>query len=160
MHDVTKHGDFIQGLRDLAQFIEDHPELSLPLAATFTNYGYDSKAEASMLAAAMRPCKKDYQDTLFSLIKEFGPHSLRFVFMRNEVCEPVVIGKRIIPAVEAKMVPAKLIEAQPEREEEIVEWRCGTSLLESGSRQLKQGTTIEMEVEPLALAGAVDDMPF
>lgn len=160
MYDVTKQREYAQGLRDLAQFIEDHPQIKLPDTKQVVWYGYNSKADAAMLAGVLRPCKKDYQETLFSLIKSFGPIEAKFVFMRNTVCEPVVVGKRIIPATEAQMVPAKLIEAQPERSEDVVEWRCGTSLLDSGFEALGRGVTIEAEPEPLALVGGEDDFPF
>lgn len=124
MIDVTHHREFSQGLRDLADFVDSHQDIELPYINPFTAYGYSSKEDAAMLLRRLGGCEKKYEGELFALVKSFGPLAIRYVFMRQAVCEAVVVGKRIVPAEPEKIVPAKVIPAIAAREEDVIEFRC------------------------------------
>jgi hypothetical protein len=106
--------EYTQSLREFADFLEAHPEVPLPFFQAFGWYGYRDKGRAGVvaLAKALAHVRKDYDGASLWIRAEFAPGvTLCYGCPREEVCERVVTGTRIIPA-------------QPEREEEIVEWRC------------------------------------
>lgn len=120
-----KNQEYVAGLRALADWYEANPDMPLPNpnAQVFnvSDIADDQKKAAQLIMKAAAPCKKIYADKLFHITKEFGPVELEFIFLREKVCERVVIAK--------EEVPERLIPAQPERVEpayvrEIVEWRC------------------------------------
>lgn len=49
---------------------------------------------------------------------------------RDVVCRKIVIGKKTVPATEER-----IIEAEPEREVDIVEWECPESFIALGKKQ-------------------------
>jgi hypothetical protein len=114
---MNERQEFAQGLRDMADWYEVHPEITLPFKE-FMNYTMNTKEDAQIVMRAMGSCVKTYDDSIFGLEKHFGPIKARFVFMRNEVCERKVVGTKIVPE---KFTPAK---TEPEHEVEIVEWEC------------------------------------
>ena len=114
--------EYANGLRLLADWFDAHPEVETP-GNEISVYGTDSKENAALTMRALTPCAKKYTESIFSLSREFGPIMLRYVFMRNAVCTPRVVGQR---EVEAKVIPAKF---EPERfieahTEDIIEWDC------------------------------------
>jgi len=106
----------IEGLRQLADFLEAHP--SIPVAfQTFKVY-FDNRDE---LAAAARigSWEKIYRDTFFILRRTFGSVRLEVFTDREKVCKAVVVGTRQIAAVAA--VPAHI--------ENVIQWECETESL-------------------------------
>lgn len=122
----------IEGLRSIANFLEDHPELPLP-DMDFRIYSLNSKEEAQAVARAFGNFEKGYSNWYATLTKafvkgEFGAEvALSYVFNREAICERKVVGVRTIPA---EFVPAHTTEA---RTEEIVEWDCGSILGEANA---------------------------
>lgn len=104
---------FTDGLRDVAQWYDDHPEIEQPEFYAVDHYGLNTKEEAAATMLALKPCHKEYQDSLFLLTREFGSVKLRFLFYRDQVCTKRVVGFREIPE-----------QTLPARKEEIVEWEC------------------------------------
>lgn len=119
---MTTAAEYANGLRELADWIEAHPDIPLP-PTYFNNYSMDTKEDAAKCLKALKPCRKEYSGEMFSLSREFGVIKLKFTFYRNAVCTPKVVGTRII---EAHTKPAVFIPAEhiPERTEEIIEWDC------------------------------------
>jgi hypothetical protein len=115
---AKKRVDAIQGLRDLADFLEQHPGVPAPTYNTL-NVGGESREDLARIAR-LCPWQKDFGGEYFSLRKIFkGPLTLDVYVSRDQVCRKIVTGTRIVPAVEA----------QPEREEEVTEWVCEDALL-------------------------------
>lgn len=122
---------FIFSLRQIADFYETHPELPIPFLSEINGY-VTTKEELKQVANNLGSCHKTYNNSLFTLSKEFGEILLSFHAGREQVCERVVIGKKmvekeIVIATEKKMV-----------EEEIVEWKCTDTSLLKGKEEMKQ----------------------
>jgi hypothetical protein len=112
-----ERADAIQGLRDLADFLEQHPGVPAP---TYNALLVSSTKEMLTRIARMASWTKDYGGEYFSLKKEFlGGLTLDIYTSRSEVCRKVVVGERVVPARPA----------EPERVEEVVEWVCEEALL-------------------------------
>lgn len=116
----------ITGLRELATFLEDHPQVPAPIYQVTVNAFAQSKAEI-VAAARLGGWRKDYNTTWFNLRRTFGGAmdegvSLDINIARAEVCERIVVGTEIVPARPAVA----------EHEIEKVEWRCEGSLLAAG----------------------------
>lgn len=141
---MTDRTAFAQGLRDLADALDAHPEIPLPTTPFFarihppTDLDDERKREyarrrAAEIARAI-PSKVDKQafGSVFSLSAKFGPISVDFDFNREQVCERVVTGTRTVTEEEPDpdamaQVPKRTVT----REVEDVEWRCPDSLLGS-----------------------------
>ena len=115
---MATHAEYANGLRAIADFVETHPELHLP-NDELCCFSMDEKAQAAAVLLALKPCKKNYGETVFYITREFGPVTLKYYFNRNSVCTPRVVGKKIVPAE-----PMKIIDARPEHEVDIIEWDC------------------------------------
>lgn len=110
---------FVKALRELADWYESHPDAPTPCAETINVF-----PDVSDLASGVRHCggfKKVHADKWFFLTRDFGGIRLEFNFSRDEVCERIVIGKRVVP-----------VQITPEHEEEIVEWKCHPLLKDDG----------------------------
>lgn len=105
--------EYVDGLRRLADWYEQHPGVQLPFQHHPTVYAYSIKEDALAIASILGHSKKEFNGANFYLIKEFGEVKLRFYFSREAICERVVTGTKVIPAV-----------SYPERIEEIIEWKC------------------------------------
>jgi hypothetical protein len=129
------HAEFVQGLRELAQFYEDHLEVKLPQYSShfsvFANeYLYGSKEEAkeTVIAAAKAfgHSEKIYSQESFQLVKEFtGGIKLTVLTDRKVVCTPVVVGKKTIPG---RVEPAVAERYIPEATVDEIEWKCESIL--------------------------------
>lgn len=128
MKQELNHQTYAAGLRELADWVEAHPEVQLP-TDHLQSYIFGDRGAPSEVLHAMKPCKKEYTESYFHLIRHFGPIKLDYFFDREAVCQRVVVGKRQIEAHlrPATLIPAEMIEAH---EEDVVEWRCGQALLD------------------------------
>ncbi len=107
--------DVIQGLRELADFLEQHPDVPAPAYNTLNAQAWSK--EALTLAARAASWTKDYNDNYFSLRRMFPGYLTFDVYVeRNTICRKVVTGTRLEPA-------------QPEREVETYERVCDEPLL-------------------------------
>ena len=125
MIDFTREG-FIQSLRDAADFFEANNAIIVPKwqqdINCFATNDELAKQEARNFAKAFGKAEKEYGDTLFEMSKHFGAGiRVRFLAHREAVCERVVLDRKIVPAF---IVPAREGYTEPERVEEVVEWRC------------------------------------
>lgn len=79
----------IAGLRELATYLEAHPEAELygPMFNVFV----DSREELSAIARQNKPIAKSYKGEWFCLVKTFsGGVTLEFNIKRDRVCRRVV----------------------------------------------------------------------
>ena len=110
--DIARRTAYIAGLREMAQFLEDHPTLEAPYSNTCNVF---VKAAELPALARLTAWTKEYFDTWFALSKSFsGNIELQYNVPRNEVCRKVVTGTRIVAAREA----------EPEHVENVEEWVC------------------------------------
>lgn len=103
-----------ESLRALAAFLDDHQEIKVgEQNVTILHYVSTRKEIAECARAAS--WRKVYTNDYFELHRDFGNGiTIQVYTPRGQVCEKVVVGKRIVPARPA----------EPEREEEVVEWVC------------------------------------
>jgi hypothetical protein len=114
---TTENTEFAEGLRKVADFYEQHPEVVAP-RISIDNFALSSKEEASAVARALGSCRKTYSDDMLTISRDFGPVEVRFYFTRSEVCTRKVVGIETVPA---EFVPAY---TRPARTRDIVEWEC------------------------------------
>ncbi len=129
------HTEYANALRRIADFVEVHPKISIPDTTNIDIYQWiEGKEFLTEIARIFGTCKKDYGTTYSTVKKDFGGIFLSATTYKEQVCERVVIGKKIVPEI---IIPASLI---PEHEEEIVEWKCPESLLASEEEELDDTT--------------------
>jgi len=119
--------EYAAGLRELADWIEAHPEMPRP-GGTLTVYTLNSREEAAACLKALGTCQKEYTESNFYLSREFGPIKLTFMFYRSAVCQRRVVGQKQVgtQVIPARITPEEII---PAHTEDIVEWDCEESLL-------------------------------
>lgn len=78
--------DYIQGLRDLADWLEDTPSATVPVYQSVYVY-LSSKEHAVQLAKEAGSIRKNYEDSRLVLEKRFG-HTIRYKanVTRDKVC--------------------------------------------------------------------------
>jgi hypothetical protein len=127
--------ELVEGLRKLADFIEEHPELPIsdPEISveywihepyTFDDDQRSVKERMQVAARALGRANKEYYGSYFNLSRKFSEHvKLEFTSDRQEVCRRVV--KEVVHHPE-QIVPQKVL---PARTEEVVEWVCDDPIL-------------------------------
>jgi hypothetical protein len=162
MTEVT-HAQFVQGLKELAEFYEAHPEVKLPYSPVFSIFSWNKEEairDAVLCAHAFGYAEKSYSTDYFRMTKKFpGGISLEFCTDRQAVCTPVVVGTKVEPA---HTIPAQKEKFVPERVVEQVEWRCQPLLAGAPPSRIeevaeeKTEKALEAEWEPLT----DQDIPF
>lgn len=124
--------EMVEGLRELADFIEAHIELPIDSRFKLNTFLYDScmnkspysviegsaKNKLRVATKALGKAEKRWGDYYIDVARKFGPITLEFTINKGAVCERIVTG--------TKEVPEQLL---PARTEEIVEWKCVESIL-------------------------------
>lgn len=111
---------YVQGLRELASFIEASAALPCPYGTSFNAF-VNNKADLADIARSGTRWDKGVSGNYFFLRKEFaGGHTYEINVNREQVCRKVVTGTEIVPA-------------QPEQVVETVEWICDEPLLVAAS---------------------------
>ena len=109
--------DYARGLRAIADWYEANPDIPIPYSGEISVFGVkETQEEAARIAEALKPCRKAWDGEFFRLKREFDGLILSFVFMRSAVCTARVVGHRVIPATEERII-------------EVIEWDCPDSLL-------------------------------
>jgi hypothetical protein len=119
--DKRTHVTFANDLRDLADWVESHPELQIPGLDRV-----DIFQRLPLYAKAMGTVEKEADDSFFMLRKNFGSIQLEVNWWREQVCERVKVGEKVIPE---QILPAKSEEIIPEHVENVYEWKCPESIL-------------------------------
>lgn len=105
---------YIKGLRELATFLEEHPELPHPPCPSTQLVTVDTKAELAAIArvSGVRWDKDFQSEHYFALKTAFHGDVVYGVFIeRSQVCEKHSLGTKLIPAT-------------PEHEVENFRWVC------------------------------------
>ena len=131
---TPKSSPYTDGLRELADWLDAHPEWTPYLPEHFYSWIPSDEAKATMARAArdMGTARKTVNENLgtFRLEKSFGPHTMHVIADRAAVCERVVVGKHVEKTIEK--VPVGEVtyeEREVEHVVEDVEWVCPPSLL-------------------------------
>jgi hypothetical protein len=110
--------DYANGLRALATWIDEHPELVPTNIPEIAWFHMNSKEEAEALVRALgHVVKKRYADSLLSLEHNFGDLKFRVVFSRDNICTSRVVRTEVVPE-----------HTIPSYTREILEWDCGSLL--------------------------------
>lgn len=122
--------DYVQGLRDVANFLESHPSLIPPYSGVDIYLSVSSdELRPAMRNLGGQLTKKTYGEDLFEVARHFGPHKISLNVPREEVCE----RKVTVEVEEVEEVDPEALAALPKvkvtREVEHVEWICPPSLL-------------------------------
>lgn len=129
---VEERARYVAGLRAAADFYEQHTDVKTPGDTSLNNYVVNTKEDARAIIKALGSCVKFYDDVYFRIVKEISPgFSLRFVLMRDNVCEKVQVGTKVVPEHVIPPEPAREEKFVPRREEPIYEWRCASILAPS-----------------------------
>lgn len=119
------NAELIDGLRQLADWLEAHP-IPRSYSGVDMNIFFD---DVTALVAGTRGwgrLEKKGQGDFYFLRKEFGSEVRLDANVRREVlCERVKVGERVVPAQ-----PERILPAEPEKVEDVYEWKCPDSLLE------------------------------
>jgi len=121
MDRLSRHEEFVKGLRDLADWYEARPELPAPVMTNFYVFVYNAN-EFKRLARIAGSGRKVQNSGYLGLERSFGPIEWKLNVAQERVCERVQTGTKDIPAKPAE--PAK-----PSRTEPVYEWRCPESIL-------------------------------
>lgn len=119
--------DYTAGLRQVADFLDEHPELVEELAISGQDFGIflgTAEEAAGWIRRIGGTFQKAKVGGYYELRRQFGPHKVTINVAESVICERVVVGTRTVekPDPDAPMV---------EVEEEVVEWRCPPVLAES-----------------------------
>lgn len=128
-----KHAEFVQNLRNAADFFEAHPELGVPTTALDFVFAGDVNGKScdtkEGLAEFVRlvggRIEKKEDDTFYRLISQQNGFIVRAIAWRQNVCERVQIATKLEPA---HVIPAQEETEVPEREVPVYEWRCPSLL--------------------------------
>lgn len=119
------HKEYAQALRNIADWIEAHPEIPVPHTNRIAIVDIHSKSDLARLARAFGDCKKETDSKFFIITKDFGGILVEGFEYREKICERVVVGAKQIPE---RIIPEQII---PAHDEEIVEWKCPDLLSDS-----------------------------
>lgn len=159
----------VAALRKMADWLEAAP-LDLPIPHQLfgqvysgrmegpngIKYDLDSTVGMALIANAAGNVDKEVNGSHFKLVRDFGGGiKIEWVAYRETVCEKVVIGKKVIPAE-----PERVVAATPEREEDVVEWKCPSLLKASQSIEMPEGLELEASAQPQLPASTEDDIPW
>jgi len=125
-NEATDRAAWVNGLHDLANFIDTHPSFPLPdltISVWLSTYDYDdTKAEVARLARQLGRAEKNVVYSTFVVSRDFGPHKLKVETARDAVCVAKVVGTEEVEIPDYSDVPTKKVTR------DIVEWECSPLL--------------------------------
>jgi hypothetical protein len=146
----TERAEFITGLRQIADWLEQHPEVETPyLASNATGtymptlpiylIGDDQRAQLAAIARAMGSAEKTTRHDQFVVHRTFAGIALAAYADQTQVCERVVTATReITEEVPDPEALAAVPTVTRTRIEEDVEWRCTSLLAPAGAAEGQQ----------------------
>lgn len=120
---------YVKGLRDLADYLERHPEIPCRMHEQIDVFVHE-KDEMAALARKLAPIEKRYCGNYLMLQKKFGPICLEINIFRDKVCRKIETRKTV---TKPKYV---LVEGETETVEEVeTSWECTEPLLSTTESQ-------------------------
>jgi hypothetical protein len=120
-YSAKSHAEFVNSLRQLADFYEQNPEVPLPQYPSFNIFASREAEKAREQFRSFGAFQKEFFDNWFVARKTFGSIRLELNAPREQVCRRVVVGTREIPE---HIIPASTETIVPAHTEEIAEWQC------------------------------------
>lgn len=111
---TARRAAYVQGLRDLAAFLDAHPDLPISVSPASHIALVDTKDEIVVIARepGVRWEKNWGSDTYFGLARRFaGGHCYQVFVERGRICRKEIIGTTFVPP-------------QPARQVEQFRWVC------------------------------------
>lgn len=140
-----ERSEYIAGLRQLADVLEQHDELPLPVQGTLLPMSMcflSGDDDRSAIAAGARalPCRLDKRvrdgsgcDSYFDLHGQLHGLRVQLTAYRDDVCERVVTGtEEVTRTVKDPEALAAVPEVEVTETVETVEWRCHSILAPQG----------------------------
>lgn len=115
-----------QDLRDVADWLEAHPEVSAYQCETILSC--NSRAELVSAARAMGTCHKDYGGALVVVSRNFGSATVKAMEWKTRVCKRTVVG---VEHVAETFVPA--------HDRPVYEYDCSEPLLKNNGGEHTEG---------------------
>lgn len=126
---------YIEGLRQVADWLEAHPEVELPWLGfepklSIYLVGYAQREPLAAIARAMGSFEKIANgDDYFQIVRRFAGIAVVAQASRDEVCEKVVVGTtEVTEEVPDPVALAAVPKVTVTKTVEQVEWRCGSLL--------------------------------
>ena len=119
---MTKERErFIQGLRQLADFLEQNPGVPCRRRATLTMWRWKDEKDLSEVTRLLGTSEKiEHQDSI-GIRRRFGPVTLQFEWFRGMTCKREVVGHKIVKTVDWSK--SKLVK------EPVIRWSCPDSFI-------------------------------
>lgn len=141
---LTEQQDYIDGLRALADFLDENRDLTphygrgVDVALFFSLGDEPAMAKVWLADKARRFGKAEKSKTspFYEVARRFGPHKLSANVRENLVCEQVHVGTR---TVEREVLPPGVEMVTETVKEPVYEWRCPPSLLEAARNDEEGG---------------------
>jgi hypothetical protein len=128
---ATRAEAWVAGLRELADFAEQHPEL-FDLYGETVNIFASTAEEMARKTRMIGTATKSSTNEWYVVSRMFGPHKLDLNISRRTFCERILVGTKIVvkPDPEAlEKVPTI------EVEEDVFEWLCPEAILSFNSTE-------------------------
>jgi hypothetical protein len=127
-----KSDKMVAGLRELADFFEERPELcevGTVSATTFYVFTYSPEQFAEAVRLLGKGAKSAHGDW-FNVTRQFGIIDLQVTAQRDNLCERVQTGTKVVKARDPQLVREALEDIpEVETEEPVFEWSCPESVL-------------------------------
>ena len=138
-HEKNNNQAMIDSMAAFVNFLESRPSLPLLTMNDVYIFIYGDSVEERLEKFAnavkvMGTGKKSY-DAFLNFTKHFGVFNLVAACRRQEICQRVVTGTKVLPAEPEKTI---VVPAKPERTEETWEWECPPSILREAAPDLPQ----------------------
>jgi len=127
---------FIESLRELLAWYEEHPEtagFNSTTVAYFRGREKESKELVQGIARNLGTFTKSGTESTYTLVKEFGSIEVRFVFYRDAVCEKRVVKTETYE--QSGPDPERMAEIPDviiTKTREVIEWDCPVLLMQGG----------------------------
>ena len=125
----------IQGLRDMADWLERNPQALLGPSrwnGIYVSFYGAEKEQILALASTAGGIAKNYYGSSFELVQKFGPVTYSMGGKRDDVCTKKVVGTKTVQKEDPDVRRERLKDIPMiEVEEEIVEWECHSLLAQT-----------------------------
>lgn len=128
--------EFVEGLKELAQFCIDNPdfEIGLDCATALRSTPKEMADAIRQMVNGEKSSTGDGQYDFMEFCRMFGPSQLRALIRHEAICERIVevldLPESIIPAKPAE--PERVI---PAGKREVARWKCPESILAIGAEK-------------------------
>ena len=115
------------GLRELANFLDLHPELAEALGPPTLYLWASDEAKFKANNALLGTFTKSSTGSYLNATKAFGPVTVESTIQQSNICEKKVVGTRKVMQyvpVDPDYIPPLVEYHNVEVEEEVTEWLC------------------------------------